>query len=85
MVCARVGEGKPRRARDPGTLGTKAAETLDDILLFEPEFIEAAIELGQQDGQAILRRPPLWKDKHFPDDVAPGGTRTSGPTRAPAR
>jgi NTE family protein len=99
----------------PGTLGAKAAETLDDILrgvgklrrpdlallssllsggpnstsrgdlmsylLFEPEFIEAAIELGQQDGQAILRRPPLWKDKHFPDEVPTARRGPSGPGR----
>jgi NTE family protein len=96
----------------PGTLGAKAAETLDHLLrglgrlrrpdlallstllsggpntnsrgdlmsylLFEPEFIKAAIELGQQDGLAIVGRPPLWKDKHFPDEVPARG-------RAPAR
>ena len=47
---------------------------LMSYLLFEPEFIDAAIELGQQDGQAIVGRTPLWKESHFPDED--GGRRS---------
>jgi NTE family protein len=48
---------------------TNSQGDLMSYLLFEPEFIEAAIELGQQDGQTIVGRTPLWKESHFPDDA----------------
>jgi NTE family protein len=104
----------------PGTLGARAAETLDRILhgvgrvrrldlalisrllrggpngnsrgdlvsylLFEPEFIDAAIHLGRQDAEAILRRPPLWKDLYFPAEAGRSGNNPSGrPARRQSR
>lgn len=36
------------------------------IGFFEPAFMDAAIELGRRDAEALLRQPPLWKEAEFP-------------------
>jgi hypothetical protein len=54
---------RPRRQGDGGPAGRG---DLSSHLLFEPAFMDAAIRLGRRDGQAILDRPPLWKEVEFP-------------------
>jgi len=51
-----------------GLLGAGPASRGDllSYLFFEPAFMDAAIRLGRHDGEALLDRPPLWKDAEFP-------------------
>jgi NTE family protein len=51
-----------------GLLGAGPASRGDllSYLFFEPAFMDAAILLGRRDGEALLGRPPLWKDVEFP-------------------
>ena len=51
-------------ATDPTSRGN-----LMSFLFFEPEFMEAAIELGRDDAQVILRHPPLWREADFPTEA----------------
>jgi NTE family protein len=65
--------------------GGEQSESRGDLasyLLFEPEFMEAAIQLGQKNAEAILRRPPLWKVDHFPTEAGQTATPARGRRRS---
>ena len=78
---------RSRRWYSPGRLVGSSSELsqLSSDLLFDPDFIEGAIELGASDARRHLGPDGrvLWRTTQPPDDDPPGaGTRQAGNARS---